>query len=323
MFVRHTLRRRLVVNTYMPLLFSKRLGQIRRLAAAAAATALCFVTLPATGQEAETPTASSAPSAGAEPSDGWFARWKQKYLTREYWDDWYAGGSVNVNQQPYLFSDPDILPFPTLTRVRDYTFTRQVTSIREGTALLRVVQNSPWELSLVGSIDARGYDPKDNVLLEGLDRRKWTLLGGLGGAWRGDHLYVETYAQTDLLGRSNGQRYEISFGAPMRLKDDRIELIPHIDVVHDSASAIDYYFGVPPDRAVEGRPAFEGRATTGLRLVTRGSYRFSGRFALMGRIGVRFLGDEVTDSPLVDNDTVWSGSVTLVYKLGKEERKEQ
>lgn len=293
------------------------------MAGVAAAIVWCVVSLPAAAQEAATPTASPEPTTDAAPSGGWFARWKQKYLTREYWNDWYAGGTVIVNQQPYLFSDANVLPIPAITRVRDYTFTRQVISIREGTALFRLVPESPWELSLVGSVDSRGYDPEDNALLEGLARRKWTLRGGLGGAWRGEHLYVEMYAQTDLLGRSNGQRYEISLGAPMRLKQDRIELIPHIDVVHDTASVIDYYFGVPPDRVAEGRPAFEGKASTGLQLVTRGSYRFSGRFALMGRIGVRFLGDEIIDSPLVDTDTVWSGSLALVYKLGRKDPEEQ
>ncbi len=239
----------------------------------------------------------------------------ERFWNSEFWRDMYVGIQTNVSQDPYIGEDIDIFAFPRPDRLEDYVFNEDRFAFREGVALLRLAHPTPWEFSLVGHIDTRGYDPDDNDALLGLDDRDWTVSAGVGGAWRGDGVFVEAWGVTDTLGRSNGQRYAVSVGFPRKLFDDRLELVPHVDLFWDSADMVDYYYGVRPDETAPGRPAFRGDGAATLRLVTRANYRFSRCWALTGRLTADVLGQGITDSPIVDRDVVWSSNFTILRRL--------
>ncbi|MEM9384489.1 MAG: MipA/OmpV family protein [Pseudomonadota bacterium] len=244
-----------------------------------------------------------------------------------YWedlkDDIYVGVQVSFSQDPYIGDDVDILPLPRPERLEDYVFNDDIFSVRERLAWWRVHDplDSPFEFALVGLLDTRRYNASNLEFFEGMDDRKFTLAGGMGAAWRGDGVFVEAWGVTDWLERSEGQTYAVSVGFPRKFFDGRLEVIPHLDVIRDSPSVVNYYYGVRREEATPERPQFEGEASNTLRLATRGSFRFARCWALTGRFLADFLDDAVTDSPLVDRDFAWSGNISFVRRLrcGKEE----
>ncbi|MEO0971493.1 MAG: MipA/OmpV family protein [Pseudomonadota bacterium] len=244
---------------------------------------------------------------------GPFGRW----WNGEFFDDVYVGMQFRFSQDPWVGEDVGFLPIPRPDRLEDYVFNDDTFSVRESLAWWRVLDpaDSPFEFTFVGLFDSRRYNASRNEFLTGMDDRKLTLAGGIGAAWRGDGVFVEAWGVTDWLGRSEGHTYAASLGFPRKFFDDRLELVPHVDVIRDSSRVVDYYYGVPADETGPGRPQYTGRASNTLRLVTRSSYRFSRCWALAGRLTADFLDDAVTDSPIVDRSFVWGANVSFLRRL--------
>ncbi len=278
-------------------------------AAACLAVVMFCIGMPA----AADPEPDKADAAGEADRPG---RWERLWNS-EYVRDLYVGVQTNISQSPYIGGDLRVLPLPRPDRLEDYVFNDDWFSIRERLAWWRVLDSpdTPLEFTFVGLYDSRGYNASNNDQLTGLRDRDFTLAGGIGAAWRGKGAYVEAWGVTDWLSRHDGQTYAVSLGFPRKFYDDRLEVVPHVDVIRDSDKVVDYYYGVRADETAPGRPRFQGEASNTLRLVTRGSYRFSRCWALSGRVTVDFLDDAVTDSPIVDRSLMWSGSISFLRRL--------
>lgn len=268
-------------------------------------------TLLAAASFAAPASAQSTAGAPEEASRGAFARWWDD-ITR----DLFVGVQTNVSQEPIVGDDVNVIAFPRPGRLRDYVFDNDDRlAFRESVAMLRLLRPSPWEFSIVGRFDSRGYDPDDEAALAGLDEREWTVGAGLGGAWRGEKVYLEAWGVTDLLGRSEGQTWSAVLGFPRHFRDARLEVIPHVDVFYDSEETTAYYYGVEADEAAPGRPAYAPDGATTVRFATRANYRLQGCWGLSGRFTVDVFGSEITASPIVDRDAGWSVNFAFMRRL--------
>jgi outer membrane scaffolding protein for murein synthesis (MipA/OmpV family) len=271
---------------------------------------------------AQTPggAAGDEASAPVEDEPGFFA----KYFDLHYWDDWHVGINLGVANRAYVNSGTVVLPYPVPTRLGDYTFTGQRLVFRNEVMMFRAVRQAGFDISLATRFDFRGYDPDRNDALAGLEERGWGLEAGVGAAWRGKSMFVEAVATQDVVGRHDGQTYELALGVPLRFVDDRLELIPHVDLVHYTDRSVDYYYGVKPgEERLPDRPAYMGRAATNIRFTTRGSFRFDNAWALSGRVRVGTLGDGITDSPIVNRNMVWSFDIAVLRRIGGNPKKQR
>jgi outer membrane scaffolding protein for murein synthesis (MipA/OmpV family) len=79
-------------------------------------------------------------------------------------------------------------------------------------------------------------------------------------------------------------------------------LIPEVGYHRYTRQFVDYYFGVPAEAAVPGRPAFVGEPADGLSLGLAWGVRIAPHWIFTGAVDVERFGSEISDSPLVDDD---------------------
>ena len=64
-----------------------------------------------------------------------------------------------------------------------------------------------------------------------------------------------------------------------------------------------------------GRPQYDAGDSTGLTTGLRLNYRLDDRWSLMGMAFLEWLGDEITESPIVDKDYVASFLIGIMYRF--------
>ena len=217
-----------------------------------------------------------------------------------------TGAAIVASPSPYSGVSSNLTPVPLLNLERGRF------SLRGIQARYRLWQKSHGTLSAVVQPRLQSYDENDSPALAGMDSRRWTVEGGLryslqAGAWGFD-----LQGLTDLLGRHDG--HEVTAGLDYRLVAlSRFQLSPGAGVVWQSAALVDYYYGVRPDEARPGRPAFAGKAALSPYASLVGRLRLVGRWGLLAYARHTWLDDAITDSPIVARDTSYSGVLAITY----------
>ena len=175
-----------------------------------------------------------------------------------------------------------------------------------------------FELDAIAAARLDGWDAKDldasELAAVGIDR---TLLEdrdigvdvGLGMSLRGKYGKLSLEAKGDVSNASGG--YELALGYRASFPLARGMLSPSVGVSYWSADLSDYYYGTLPAEEARGvvryRPGAAVVPNIGvsyLRPLPRG-------WLLVAGVEVRWLGSEIVDSPLVDDDSGRTPSVFL------------
>lgn len=158
--------------------------------------------------------------------------------------------------------------------------------------------------------DSAGYKASDSPTLEGMDERKSSI-------WFGAKMELEMNladAKLEWLrasGSNKGQRFALGLERKIMLTPS-LMLIPQVGIEWVDKQYVDYYYGVRANEAREGRAAYSGKATVNPEISLTGIYHFDRHHSMMLNIGVRSLGKEIKDSPIVDRST--ENHVMLGYK---------
>lgn len=168
------------------------------------------------------------------------------------------------------------------------------------------------DLGLAATAEYRlgAYDEEDSPVLVGLGDRQSTLMGGLAfQAFLPGGVDLSAGYDTDLLGRFNGGISRLGVGKSFQ--GGIFTLTPRVGINRLSAALANYEFGVPADKAQEGRPSFLPGAVThmdyglGLFIELRGAWRI----ILRGTLAP--LPAELTESPIVGKSEVFSGFAAI------------
>ncbi len=204
------------------------------------------------------------------------------------------GLAVISSPDPYAGTDRDLLVVPTLIlkagRLRV-----------EGVRVMVSAVDAP-AFSLEAGVMPRflGYEASDSPALAGMATRHRSADAVVEARWRRDRLITTASLRHDILGRSHGVEADLSVGYRLTLAANRLFVTPRLGLAWQSADLTDYYFGVRPDEAEPGRPAYRAGANRGLTVGVTGVYRLGRRWALTVLAQRTELGDEVTASPIVD-----------------------
>jgi Outer membrane protein V len=152
----------------------------------------------------------------------------------------------------------------------------------------------------------------ENSAIKKLDDRYSTAMAGINYRLRTDLGVLAATLSTDALGVNNGLMGEASYSYPIRLVD--MSIIPALGVQWTDANYNDYYYGVSKSEAQasglshyspEGSVAPYGELTMRLGLTERWSVFVNGK--------ALFLGDEVSNSPMVEHSNKYSLSGGFLY----------
>jgi len=252
-----------------------------------------------------------APCAAADGLLDWVRRYDL--------NDYALGISVWTGENPYADSQSSTVLYPYLTSFLPSALSDDWLTLRGSELDVRYVAGD-WEFGLTGRVQTLGFGPDSRLALEGLDHRGWTVEAGPMIGWRGWPVHAQLRSYIEAPNRHGGSISELEFLWPVSLS--RGYFIPSIGFSYLSGSYADYYFGIAPAEATPTLPAYEVGAAMNASASVMLGYQVAPKWLLQVSLGLEWLDDAVSRSPIVTKDRVWSGSVGLAYNADLFEPRE-
>ncbi len=143
-----------------------------------------------------------------------------------------------------------------------------------------------------------GYEAGDSPALAGMAERKSSVWAGAKVEWENDWADVKLELLGDVSSNSKGRRVVLGLGRKWMLGPS-VMLMPQVGVEWVDKKYVDYYYGVRAGEATAERAAYVGKATVNPEISLTAIYRFDKHQSLMLNVGVKSLGKEIKNSPIV------------------------
>ena len=167
-------------------------------------------------------------------------------------------------------------------------------------------------LALAGQFRIGVYDEEDSPVLAGMGDRENTLLAGLVlQAELPAGVDLELGYRHDILDRIGGG--EASLNISRKLQSGIFRVTPQLGLNYLSAELSNYDFGVPASAATATRPVYQLDSTFSIEAGIGLLVEIKRGWLLLVNISVEKLSDEVADSPIVDQDSVFKGFAAINY----------
>lgn len=218
---------------------------------------------------------------------------------------WSVGAGAALITSPYADVDDTITPIPYFSFVSGRV---SVSPFGLGVNLLQSKRVS------VDALVAPRFQPADygeEESLEGMENRGSTAEAGLRISFRPGFGEIQLEATSDVLGRHGGQIYSAGYGFGLSFGD--LSVTPSARVQLRSARFTDYYYGVEADEARPGRPAYEVKSALTPSVGLDVKYALTPHVQAVAITSFEFFDSEITDSPIIDDDSATFAVVGLIY----------
>jgi outer membrane protein len=160
--------------------------------------------------------------------------------------------------------------------------------------------------------------PTDDIpaSLVGMARREAGIDAGIGGAWGGGWGIAYAELLQDASTASEGSELRLGYKYPWRR--GRLFVRPHAALAVRSSELNDYYYGVRPEEARAGRPAYEAKSGTAAEIGVLATYRLEGRWRLLAGATLTRFPDTVAGSPVVSHRTQRTLTLGALYDLSPQ-----
>ena len=118
---------------------------------------------------------------------------------------------------------------------------------------------------------------------------------------------------SDLLDKHNGLEGKLTFSK--RFSQQKMSVSPSVSLLWQSGQLANYYYGVRMAEATMNRPAYKVGSALSVQLGVMTNYRLNEHWSVSGRIALTRLADEISDSPIVEDDFVTSAFVGIGYRF--------
>ena len=177
-----------------------------------------------------------------------------------------------------------------------------------------VMGTGKLRLAVAGSYRPGVYDEDDSDYLEGMGDRDSTFTAGLAlQAELPKGFDIALSYQHDVLDRVGGGEARVAVDKSFQLGTFRFS--PELGVNWLTQDLADYDFGVPQDKATADRPAYRVDSTFTVDVGMGVLYEITTDWLVVMSVAVEFFDDEITDSPIVDEDYVIKGFFAVNYVL--------
>ncbi|MEB4592505.1 MipA/OmpV family protein [Candidatus Thiothrix sp. Deng01] len=215
------------------------------------------------------------------------------------------GLGANFSQSPFVDGD---------TRINADVLSRDQDGFDLAGATLAVSKTDAQQFYVGAGVDDWDYKRGDSPQLRDMHDLDRAINLRLGGAWKLPSGVVNAEVGQDVAAHKGTQahlRYTLNSIAPAQ---GSLSARPYLEGQWLSSDMTDYYVGVDADEAKAGRPAYQAGDALALKAGVRLEQPLDARWTLVGDVNATGYGSEITDSPIVENSTVWGGQVGLTYK---------
>jgi len=215
------------------------------------------------------------------------------------------GGGPYIKTQPYKESKDLFLPSPVIFYENSIAYIRWS---RVGVYFAgQKKKNLSWGLSLTAMPRTYGYDD-----IAGMKERKNSWEGGISFALKKKDTYFELLYLDDIL--NGGERYVVQAEIGSKFKVAKMSLYPAVFTIYQSENFLNYYYGVEQNEVVtSGFSEFHPNGGVLYGAQTYISYPLTKKLSLFSNIRIDKIPSSVESSPLVKEDFIYSGILSLLY----------
>ncbi|ADZ92400.1 MipA/OmpV family protein [Marinomonas mediterranea] len=152
-----------------------------------------------------------------------------------------------------------------------------------------------------------------NTKLSNLNKRDDA--GEFGIAWvqTSPSMELTTYLISDISDTHKGYEIGVDLGLPTTFAGGY--LTPSIGVSYLSEDLVNYYYGVSQSEVTGSIGSYESDGSFGANVGLEYVYKIYSGWHSYTAVSMEYLGSGISDSSIVDRDTVWSGVIGIVYEF--------
>lgn len=215
-----------------------------------------------------------------------------------------------IQTQPYENVDAIIIPSPVIFYDDGLFYIRWS---RAGIYFVGDKQDEyMWGFSVTAQPRTYSFKASDSETLSGMDERKSTWEGGLAFSATYNEAYIEIMAVHDLMNRYDSWMLKTEIGYDIKVGN--FSFYPSVIIGYQSDDFVNYYYGVSANEATaSAHNEYSAKAGVQIGAQTYIKYPFTNEFAALINIRADKIPSNASDSPIVDNDYIYSGLVSLIY----------
>jgi len=223
-----------------------------------------------------------------------------------------VGAGPYIQSQPYKDVKNIIVPSPVVF------FDNSIFYVRWSRAGLYFLGDKnddyAWGFSITAQPRVNQYKASDSYTLRGMKDKDSSLEGGLAFSASIDKSYIEIMALTDILDRYDSWILKTELGYDFEL--GKFEFYPSAILIYQSSKFLDYYYGVDSDETISGvRDVYKANDGLTVGAQTYIKYPLTDKLSALANLRVDKLSNEATSSPIVEDDYIYSGLLSLIYKF--------
>lgn len=221
-----------------------------------------------------------------------------------------VGAGVLVSTSPYEGDDSKTYVVPIGVWRNERFF---IEGIKGGVI---VSESDDFRADILVTPRLMGYSSDDATILNGMKDRDISVDGGVQLKWKmpfSNNLDLSVAAIHDLLGVHDG--YEIHTELTKVFPFKFFQIVPKVGVKWLNEDIVDHYFGVTGEEITQSRPQYGGHGTFNPYGNVSLYMAIHPKWFIIVRAGAEMLGDEIQDSPLVDEDVTYNGVIGLTRRF--------
>lgn len=233
------------------------------------------------------------------------------YIRNYDLNDYALGIATSVSESPYVGGSNSVFTYPYLTSFRSHMLTDDWLILADGDLGFRHISESGWIFGAVGRINTLGFGVDKSEALAGMEDREWSIEIAPSIGYRGWPLQLQLQPYWEATGRHGG--FNTEFLASLPIEHSRGWITAQIRVSYKDEDYTGYFFGVTEEEALPVRPEYVPGASISIAARLHWGYQVSENWLLSGNFGYEWLDSEISDSPIVDKETLWSANIGIAY----------
>lgn len=215
---------------------------------------------------------------------------------------WNFGPAIKASQSPFIGGNTHVSP--TVVGVADKTF------LSRG-AILPFYKTENQRYYVGASLGEWDTERGDSLQLNGMNDLDREINARVGTAWRNQVGVTDLEILKDIAAHKGIQARLRHTYTP---QEGKAVWWPFAELQWMSEDVTDYYTGVNADEVALTRPAYQTGSDYALKAGITMEYPIATKLTLIGGIELTHYGDEINNSPIIDKNNLWGGSLGVSYR---------
>lgn len=208
----------------------------------------------------------------------------------------------------YLNGDRQTRAFPAV----DYQYKRFY--FQAGDLGFNLIDENNWEVDFGLGVNLAGdVDRGDSLDLQHLPDLHYPLSAFVSAQYISPIGLFKVQHDNEINNKHNGHSSSFSYAAAIRPAGWLI--MPKLTYTIHSNEVVNYFYGVPDEYASAEIPAYRAQSGDSYQLSILGLRQINPKWSFLANIQNEFYGDEIGDSPIVEDDQRLSLFVGFLYKV--------